>query len=157
MLDRDLAELYQVPTKIMNQAVRRNQERFPEEFMFQLIEKEYLSLRSQIVTLEKGRGKYSKYMPFAFTEHGVVMLSAVLKSERAIYMSIQVVNAFVRMREMIARDKDLANRISKIEAKQDRTSSIIEVLVDEIDSIAAEVKDMKKLPEPPKRKIGFDL
>jgi hypothetical protein len=87
MLDSDLADLYQVPTKALNQAVRRNTDRFPQDFMFQLTEEEAAVLRSQIVTLEKGRGRYPKYAPLAFTEHGVGMLASVLHRDRAVQMS----------------------------------------------------------------------
>jgi hypothetical protein len=115
MLDADLATLYGVPTKRLNEAVRRNLSRFPESFMFTLSREEAESLRSQIATLETGRGRYSKYAPNAFTEHGVVMLSSVLNSERAIQMSIQVVNAFVRLRQIVEHHKDIAARIEKLE------------------------------------------
>jgi hypothetical protein len=157
MLDSDLAALYQVSTKALNQAVRRNIGRFPDEFMFQLTVAEASALRSQIVTLEKGRGRYSKYAPLVFTEHGVVMLSSVLSSERAVQMNIMVVRAFLRLRELIASSKDIAARIEKLETDQRHTASIIEVLVDEIDSIARDVRGMKTLSSTPKRKIGFDL
>jgi peptidoglycan/xylan/chitin deacetylase (PgdA/CDA1 family) len=102
ILDSDLAELYQVETKTLNQAVRRNPDRFPQDYMFQLSGEEATALRSQIVTLEKGRGRYSKYAPLAFTEHGVAMLSSVLKSQRAVQMSILIVRAFVNLRELLA-------------------------------------------------------
>ncbi len=85
MLDSDLAELYEVPVKVLNQAVKRNSGRFPEDFMFQLTKKEDESLRSQFVTLKKGRGEHRKYLPYVFTEQGVAMLSSVLNSERAVY------------------------------------------------------------------------
>lgn len=125
--------------------------------MFQLSPEETQSLRSQIVTLEKGRGRYPKYAPLAFTEHGVAMLSSVLNSERAVHVNIMIVRAFVRMRELIASNKDLAARIEKIESKQDRTASVIEILVEDIDRIALEIRHMKALPEPQKRKIGFQV
>ncbi len=168
MLDRDLALLYQVPTKVLNQTVRRNLKRFPPEFMFQLTENESSALRSQIVTLETenlrsqivtSRSKHggSRHLPHAFSEHGVTMLSSVLNSDRAIQMNILIINAFIRLREMIAHNKDLAMRIEKLESGHQRISSIIEVLVDEIDNITEEVRDMKKLPLLSKRKIGFDL
>jgi phage regulator Rha-like protein len=149
MLDSDLAMLYEVETKMLNRAVRRNQERFPEQFMFQLTGQEAESLRYQIGTSKEGPGG-RRYLPYVFTEHGVVMLSAVLNSARAVRMSIAVVQAFVRLREMIAANKDLAARVEKLEQSQRQTASILEVLVDEIDSL-------KALPPPSKRKIGFDL
>src|SRR5438552_2430625 len=90
MLDRDLAALYQVETKVLNQAVKRNLDRFPADFMFLLNPKEVEFLRSQIVTLESGRGKHAKYLPFAFTEQGVAMLSGILKSSRAVHVNIEI-------------------------------------------------------------------
>ena len=123
--------------------------------MFRLPPEEMVALRSQIVTLEKGRGRHSTYPPLAFTGHGVVMLSSVLNSERAIEMSILVVNAFVRIREITAANKDMAARLDKLERGHDRTASVIEVLVEDIDRIALQVKQMKALPPATKRKIGF--
>src|SRR5579859_1250740 len=108
MLDRDLAELYGVATKVFNQAVRRNRDRFPDDFMFRLTRAEAAVLRSKIVTLEKGRGRHSKYASFAFTEHGVAMLSSILRSKRAVAMNILIVRAFVRLRELLATHKDRA-------------------------------------------------
>jgi hypothetical protein len=130
MLDRDLAIFYGVETKVLNQAVKRNMERFPEDFMFQLTKDEYEnlmsqiaissdhSLRSQNVTLKKGRGKHRKYFPYAFTEQGVAMLSGVLKSETAVRMSIQIINAFVVMRKFIINNAQLFQRIDTVEKKQ---------------------------------------
>jgi phage regulator Rha-like protein len=134
--------------------VKRNLQRFPATFMFQLTAQEAQSLRSQFATSNMGRGG-SRYLPYAFTEHGVVMLSSVLNSERAVQVSILVVNAFIRMRELIAANKDLAARIEKLERGHDRTASVIEVLVEDIDRLAGEVKQMKTLPPKPKRRIGF--
>ena len=155
ILDADLAALYQVKTKILNQAVRRNLERFPEDFMFQLTPDEAESLRSQIVTLELGRGRYSKFAPYAFTEQGVAMLSSVLRSPRAVQMNILIVRAFVRLRELIAANKGLAARIEKLERGHSRVASVIEMLVEDIDRLAGEVTRMKALPEPRKRRVGF--
>jgi phage regulator Rha-like protein len=154
MLDADLAELYGVQTKRVNEAVKRNPARFPANFMFQLSLEEGNCLRSQNATSKVGQGG-RRYQPYAFTEHGVVMLSSVLNSARAIQMSIIVVNAFVRMRELIAANKDLAARIEKLEHGQDRTVSVIEVLVEDIDRLGEEVRQMTALPESQKRSIGF--
>ena len=118
MLDKDLAGLYNVKTKVFNQAVRRNLIRFPKNFMFQLTGEEYDSLRSQIVTLEKGRGKYRKYLPYAFTEQGVAMLSGVLRSKVAIQISIDIINAFVSMRKFIASNAQIFQRLGSVEKKQ---------------------------------------
>jgi hypothetical protein len=152
MLDADLAALYEVETKQLNRAVKRNLSRFPVEFMFRLTADE--ALRCQIGTSNTGRGG-RRYLPYAFTEHGVVMLSSVLNSERAVQMSIVIVRAFVRLREIIASNKDLASRIENLERGHHRTTSIIEVLIQDIDHLALEVKQMKTLPPASKRKIGF--
>jgi hypothetical protein len=154
MLDSDLAALYEVSTKRLNEAVKRNLKRFPSTFMFQLAAEEAEFLRSQTATSNKGRGG-SRYLPYAFTEHGVVMLSSVLNSDRAVQVSIFVVNAFIRMRELIASNKDLAARIERLERGHDRTASVIEVLVEDIDRLAGEVKQMKAFPPKPKHRIGF--
>ena len=111
-------------------------------------------MRSQSVISSK-RG--IKYQPLAFTEHGVAMLSAVLRSDRAVQMSIGIIRAFVRMRRLIEHNKEIAARIAKLEDGQSRTSSVIEILVEDIDRLAREVKDMKTLPPASKRRIGFDL
>jgi len=129
MLDRDLAELYEVSTKVLNQAVKRNIERFPQNFMFQLNEKEHDFLRSQIVTSNKedlrfqiGTSKSNRggrrYLPFAFTEQGVAMLSGVLKSETAVRISIQIMNAFVSMRKFLLNNAQVFQRIDTVEKKQ---------------------------------------
>ena len=118
MLDRDLAELYGVATKALNQAVNRNQDRFPEDFMFRLTSEEaktLRALRSQIVTLK--RGQHIKYLPYVFTEHGVVMLANVLKSAVAVRASIQVVRAFVHLRQFLATNEHLARKIDALEKK----------------------------------------
>jgi hypothetical protein len=154
MLDTDLAGLYGVPTKRLNEAVKRNISRFPEEFMFQLSRTEAESLRSQTATSNERRGG-RRYSPYVFTEYGVVMLSSVLNSPRAIQANLMIVRAFIRMRELIASHKDLSIRIEKLERGHDRTASVIEVLVEDIDRLAGEVKDMKALPPVTKRKIGF--
>ena len=116
LLDSDLAELYGVETKKLKQAVKRNIGRFPSDFMFVLTAREYKSLRSQFVTLETGRGKYSKYPPSAFTEQGIAMLSSVLNSERAIAVNIQIMRLFVKMRQLIGQNKQILQKIEKLEA-----------------------------------------
>ena len=129
MLDADLAEIYGVETKRINEVVRRNTGRFPKDFMFQLTKEEYdvlrsqiatsKSLRSQFATLKKGRGQHRKYMPHAFTEHGTVMLATLLKSPQAIQASIFVVRAFVQMRQFLAQQNEIAKRVEDLEAKID--------------------------------------
>lgn len=145
MLDSDLAELYGVETKVLNQAVRRNLERFPEGFMFHLTREEYRSLRSQIVTLESGRGRYSKYLPMAFTEQGVAMLSSVLHSKRAVQVNIAIMKTFVRLRELMATHRDLAEKIAALESKYDAQ---FRVVFDAIRKLLAP-------PARPRRRIGF--
>lgn len=156
MLDSDLAVLYEVSTKRLNEAVKRNLNRFPASFMFRLTAEEATVLRSQIATSNEGRGG-RRYLPYAFTEHGVVMLSSILNSDRAIEMSILVVNAFVRMRELIASNKDIASRIEKREQGHSRTASVIEIPVEDIDRLASDVTEMKAMPPIKKRKIGFRI
>jgi hypothetical protein len=147
MLDTDLAERYQVETRTLIQAVKRNRYRFPDDFMFQLTKEEANSLRSQFVISNTGRGG-RRYLPYAFTEHGVAMLSSVLNSKRAVQMNILIIRAFVQIRELLATNKDLAVRVEKLETGQKEHGSIIGILAEEIDGL-------KLLPEPPKRRIGF--
>ena len=154
MLDSDLAALYQVQTFRLNEAVKRNRARFPADFMFQLTGKETKSLISQAAISKKGRGG-RRTRPYVFTEHGVAMLSSVLKSERAIQMNVVICRAFVRIRELIAANRDLAARVEKLEAGHRQTNSILDLLVDEIDGIEEDVKTIQALPPASKRKIGF--
>ncbi|MGA2588300.1 MAG: ORF6N domain-containing protein [Bryobacteraceae bacterium] len=150
MLDSDLAELYQVLTKNLNLAVRRNLDRFPEDFMFQLTQDEFQNLRLQSATSSSGYGG-RRYLPYAFTEHGVAMLSSVLSSKQAVQMNIVIIRAFVKLREVLATHKDLAARMEKLEAAQKQHGSIIAVVVEEI-------KKLKQpSPTPPKRRIGFTI
>jgi len=118
MLDRDLAELYGVTTAALNQAVKRNAGRFPEDFMLRLTREEFDSLRSQIVTLE-GRGKHPKYLPRVFTEQGVAMLSGVLRSKRAVQVNIAIMRTFVQLRRMLETNEVLARKLADLEAKYD--------------------------------------
>ncbi len=117
MLDSDLAELYGAETKQLNLAVKRNIDRFPPDFMFQLSEVEYESLRFQIETLNIGRGKHRKYLPFVFTEQGVAMLSSSLKSKTAILVNIAIIRTFVKLRETLESNKELLSQLNKIESK----------------------------------------
>ena len=116
LLDSDLAALYEVPVKALNQAVKRNAERFPEDFMFQLSASEHAALRSQSVTLGAGRGQYRKYRPYAFTEQGVAMLSSVLRGRRAVAVNIEIMRAFVRLRRAVIDHRQLARRLDLLEA-----------------------------------------
>ena len=146
MLDADLAKLYRVTTKRLNEQVRRNLSRFPTDFAFHLTADEARNLKSQFATSSWG-GR--RTLPYAFTEHGVAMLSSVLKSGRAVQMSILIIRAFVKMRELLASHKNLASRVEKLEASQKRHASVINIL-------AEEIEDLKRPPaEPAKRRIGF--
>ena len=142
MLDSELAKLYGVPTKVLIQAVRRNIKRFPLDFTYQLTKKEVVNLRSQFVTSSWG-GR--RYLPYAFTEQGVAMLSTVLNSERAIHVNIQIMRTFTKLREMIESNKDLKRKIEEIEKKYDKQFLVV-------------FEAIKRLIDPelkPKRKIGF--
>ncbi|MEI6594522.1 MAG: ORF6N domain-containing protein [Bacteroidota bacterium] len=127
LLDRDLAELYNIENKVLKQAVNRNSDRFPEDFMFELTVEELKSLRSQIVTLEKkSKGQHSKYLPYAFTEQGVAMLSSVLRSKRAVEVNIGIMRIFVKMRQMISGYKELLLKVEKMESLQLQDKNDIE-------------------------------
>ena len=145
MLDRDLAELYGVATRVLKQAVRRNIKRFPPDFMFELTRQENQSLRSQNVTLK--RGQHSKYLPFAFTEQGVAMLSSVLNSQRAIDVNIEIMRAFVRLRQMLSAHKDLGRKLAALEKKYD----------DQFKTVFEAIAELMTPPEKPARKIGFEV
>ena len=153
MLDADLAALYGVSTGALNQAVKRNAERFPADFMLRITVKEAENLVSQSVISSWGGRRRS--LPRAFTQEGVAMLSSVLRSSRAVQMNIAIMRAFVRLREITAHHKDLAARVEKLERGHDRSSSVIEVIVEDIDRLAREIKHMKNPPLGPKRKIGY--
>lgn len=125
MLDTDLAALYQVDVKALNQAVKRNRDRFPPDFMFCLTSRETESLRSQNVTLENGRGRHRKYLPYAFTEQGVAMLSGVLRSQRAVQVNVEIMRTFVRLRYMLESNAQLARKLDELEKKSDVRFEIV--------------------------------
>ena len=149
MFDFDIAELYGVPTKALNQGVKRNVQRFPEDFMFQLTREELEDWRSQFVTSNSGDKMGLRRPPYAFTEHGVTMLASVLKSDQAAQMSIRIVRAFVQLREMLVNHRELTLRVDRIEQQQNNHESVIDILIDEIDNL--------KLPQPKpfKGSLGF--
>ncbi len=130
MLDSDLARLYGVETKVLNQAVKRNIQRFPEDFMFQLTKEE--CLRSQIVTLNKSRGHHLKYLPHVFTENGVAMLSSVLRSERAIEVNINIMRAFSAMRNFLMNNAAIFQRMDQLEIKQLKTDEKVDAILDKL-------------------------
>ena len=125
MLDSDLALLYGVEVKVLLQAIKRNRARFPADFMFQLKREENGRLRSQFVTLKQGRGQHRKYLPYAFTQEGVSMLSSVLRSERAVRVNIEIMRAFVRLRRLLASHADLARKLEALEKKYDTQFKVV--------------------------------
>lgn len=143
MIDSDLSFLYQVETKVLNQAVKRNIDRFPEDFMFQLDNKEEDSLRSQFVIANYGERKYK---PFVFTEQGVAMLSSILKSPRAIQVNIQIMRTFTKMRRILAAHTEIKDKVLEMESKYDENFKII------FDAIELLIQEEEK----PKKQIGFD-
>jgi|SRR5438477_1175910 len=153
MLDSDLAGLYRVSTGALNQAVRRNPERFPSDFMFQLTEQELESWRSQTTAsslisqsvISKGRRGGRRHVPFAFTEQGVAMLSSVLRSRRAIEVNIAIMRAFVRLRQLLATHKDLARKLEELERRYDRRFKLAFVAI----------RELIARTEPAQRRIGF--
>ena len=149
ILDTDLAELYRVSVKRLNEQVKRNRERFPPDFMFQLTRRENDGLRSQIATSKSGSGG-RRFRPYAFTEHGAIMASTVLNSRPAVKMSVFVVRAFVRLREMLSANRQIAARIEELEQRLETHDGTI---LDIIDAI----RRLTKPPAKRRRRIGFDL
>ncbi|HHC80542.1 MAG TPA: ORF6N domain-containing protein, partial [Flavobacteriia bacterium] len=150
MLDFDLAELYGTQTKILKQAVRRNIKRFPKDFMFEVTKDEYNVLRSQIVTLKNGRGKHSKYNPFAFTEQGVAMFSSVLNSPKAIEVNIQIIRAFVFIRQYALTHKDLTGKLKELESKYNKQFKDVYEAINYLLK-----KDKQEIEQNERKRIGF--
>jgi hypothetical protein len=148
MLDADLAMLYGVPTRVLNQAVRRNLKRFPQDFMFKLTQPE----KDQVITIcdHLKNLKYAKALPNAFTEHGAIMVASVLNTERAVQISVFVVRAFVKLREMLSTHKELAHKLAALERKLQNHDESIRSLV-------VAIRQLMRPPEPetPKKRIGF--
>jgi hypothetical protein len=160
MLDRDLADLYQVSTKALNQAVKRNAARFPSDFMFQLTMKEAITIvgassKSQIVTLNKRRrGHNIKHAPYAFTEQGVAMLASVLKSSRAVQASITIVRVFVKLRQTLATHQEFARRLDELEERFACHDAQLATVFDAIRDLMQPQLEVVE-PPPPKRRFGF--
>jgi hypothetical protein len=150
MLDSDLAELYGVRTKVLKQAVRRNIERFPKDFMFELSREEHSNLRSQIVTSSFAQWGGPRYKPMAFTEQGVAMLSSVLRTKRAIQVNIAIMRVFVMLREMMATHKELALKLAKLEERLESHDK-------QIQSIFEAIRALMAPSEKPRKKIGFEV
>jgi len=158
ILSVHLARLYEVEVRTLVQAVKRNIDRFPEDFMFQLTWEEFRSLRSQFVTLKNlkkipqglfsKRGKHAKYLPYAFTEQGVAMLSSVLRSKRAIQVNIAIMRAFVKLRQILSTNKELALKLQQLESKVEKHDT-------KIHAIFEAIRQLMTPPEKPKRSIGF--
>jgi len=142
MLDADLAMLYGVETKRLNEQVKRNINRFPDDFMFQLTQEEAVALRSQIATLKNGRGQHKKYLPYAFTRNGIAMLSSVLKSETAVGVNIRIMRAFTMIPQLVNYNTQLIQRIFNIEQHQQETDEKIDIIIEKIEEISP-----KPLPE----------
>jgi ORF6N domain len=171
ILDSDLAIMYDVPTKRFNEAVKRNLAKFPDDFMFQLNDDEFASLRSQSATLKIGRGQHRKYAPYAFTEHGAIMAATILSSPRAVQVSVYVVRAFVQLRELSLTQQDIATQLAELEDKiiginlaHDSFSRNTRIQITKLFDALSELADRPQakpepaeppLPETPKRPIGF--
>ena len=172
MLDRDLAALYETETKALNQAVKRNLKRFPPDFMFQLTKEEdealrfqfetvddkypastFNSLRSQIVTLDSGRGKHSKYLPYVFTEQGVAMLSGVVNSDKAIQMNIAIMRAFVAVRHVLLKQNDLKEQLKEIKERLGEHDTQLNHIYDAMENLLDEKAAQRKWDE--RERIGF--
>ena len=153
LLDGELAALYGVSTKRFNEQVRRNRERFPDDFMFQLTPEEQNSLRSQFATSAAASGRGGRrYLPYAFTEHGAIMAATILNSPRAVEMSVYVVRAFVRLRELLSSNRELARRFEQLEARLDKRLTEHDVT---IAAILSAIRELMNPPAPKRRPIGF--
>src|SRR3990172_4887179 len=148
MLSTDLAELYEVEPRVLVQAVKRNIDRFPPDFMFQLNDTEFYNLKSQIVT--SSWGGLRRANPYAFTEQGISMLSSVLNSKRAIQMNITIMRTFVKIREVLSTHKELGEKIRELEKRADKHDKEIQVIFEAI-------RELMRIPEKPKRQIGFQV
>ena len=162
VLDMELARMYGVTTKVFNQAVKRNKRKFPADFMFRLTLEEFEGLRSQFATLNRSqivtgsqRHRNPRYLPNAFTEHGAVMAANILRSDRAIQMSVFVVRAFIRMRQMLVEQRGLARKLAELEKELTARLDIHETAINEILGQIRRLLSSSPQPEPPKRRIGF--
>jgi phage regulator Rha-like protein len=169
MLDADLASIYGVETKSLNRAVKRNADRFPRDFMFQISADEWQnlkyqigtsssgreSLRYQIGTLKTGRGQHRKYLPYVFTEHGAIMAANVLNSQRAIQMAVFVVRAFLKMRALLGDKRELAQKLASLEKELKKRLDVHEAVIVTILQRVMDIIDPPLSPQPPKPRIGF--
>lgn len=166
MLDRDLASLYEIETRVLNQAVKRNLKRFPEDFMFQLTRLEFEeiqnqitvlkpsdSLRSQIVILKKGRGQHQKYLPYAFTEQGVAMLSGIINSDKAINMNIAIMRAFVAVRKVLIKQSDIKEQLKEIKERIGEHDAQLNQIYEAMENLLDEKAAQRKWED--RERIGF--
>jgi hypothetical protein len=152
LLDSDLAALFGVTTSAFNQSVRRNRRRFPADFMFRLTADEWASLRSQIVILDGGRGRYRKYLPVAFTEHGAIMAATILNSTRAVEMTVYVVRAFVKLRELLTSNTELARKLEELE----KSIGVLDARTRrQFEEVYQAIRALMRQPDPPSKPIGF--
>lgn len=155
MLDSDLAELYEVETRVFNQAVKRNIQSFPEDFMFRLNQEEFEILKSQSVILKPGRGKHTKYLPYGFTEHGVTMLASVLKSEKARKMNIAIVRAFISLRKYALKHTEILEQLNLLKEKIDSHDVQLSQIYDAIENLL-DVKEEERTWKE-RQPIGFKI
>jgi hypothetical protein len=164
VLDMELARIYGVTTKVFNQAVKRNRRKFPPDFMFRLTADEYENLRSQIVTSKCGPNRSQsvtgshggrRYLPYAFTEHGAVMAANILRSKRAVQMSVFVVRAFIRMRQMLIEQRGLSRKLAELERELTARLDVHETAINEMFRQIKRLLSPPSEPEPPKKRIGF--
>jgi hypothetical protein len=155
ILDSDLAKIYGVPTFRFNEAIKRNRHRFPEDFMFQLTAEEAAALRSQIAMLKKGRGQHRKYRPYAFTEHGALQAANVLRSSRAVKMSVFVIRSFVKMRETLRAAPELARKLAALEKKLTARLDVHEAAIVQVLQEVMQILNPPPTPTPARPQIGF--
>ncbi len=148
MIDRDLARLYEVQTKVLKQTVKRNKERFPADFMFRMSPLEFRNWRSQYVTSNSSDKMGLRYAPYCFTEQGVAMLSSILRSKKAIDVNIRIIRVFTKMREILASNKDILLKLEKLEKKVNDSDT-------DIQTIFKVLKQLLQAPNPPRKRIGF--
>jgi phage regulator Rha-like protein len=157
ILDADLARIYDVQTGALNRAVKRNLEKFPADFMFQLTINEFKSLKCQFGILKNGRGQHRKYSPYVFTEHGAIMAANVLNSPQAVQMSVFVVRAFIKMRGALSGSHELAKKLAALEKDLKSRLNVHEAAIVEVLQRVMEILDPPPQPEPPRHEIGFHV